>query len=653
MAMGSVCVPLVASLLLSTHLNFAHALASIPFLDSPSGQVVLGGSKSPESRPLTGKFLHITDIHPDPFYKVHSATDGGSACHRGTGDAGPLGAETTDCDSPHSLVNATFEWIATNLRDSVDFVVWTGDSARHDNDDHYRRTKKQVLGQNEDLVDRMLDVFGTGQDGLTIPIVPTIGNNDLVPHNIMKNGPNHWTKEYARMWRRFIPKKQQHQFKRGGWFYVEAIPNRLAVFSLNTMYFFERNTAVDGCASSKYSGYEQMEWLRVQLQHMRERGMKAIISGHVPPARTNDRTGWDETCWQKYALWMRQYRDVVVGSLYGHMNIDHFVLQDFQDIDHKVALGQEPARHKMQHSRQESAQGDIQAYAADDYLVSLRKQWSKLPNMAREIGDPKKCKEDKSYDSIGGKWVERFSVSMTSPSVVPNFLPTLRVFEYNITGLSHVSQTHETNAQLESNVEYRDSRKKGKQPNGEKPKFTVPDPPSKSAPPGPAYSPQTFSLLGYMQYFANLTAINNATPTIAYNKANHGPLSSDFEYEEEYDTRSKDDPFGLQHGLLVRNMVRLASNIGRSKAGKTDVVDSQASEPDDETGSDGSNQRPHSSEEVEMSMENTKGKKKHHKKKKKRRRIANKAWFAFVQRAYVGTMDEEDLHNTFGEETDD
>lgn len=85
-------------------------------------------------------------------------------------------------------------------------------------------------------------MFGKKDDrtntDFAIPIVPTFGNNDILPHNIFVKGPNRWTKTYSQVWRSFIPEEQRHQFDRGGWFYVEVIPNRLAVFSLNTMYGF-------------------------------------------------------------------------------------------------------------------------------------------------------------------------------------------------------------------------------------------------------------------------------------------------------------------------------------------------------------------------------------------------------------------------------
>ena len=56
--------------------------------------------------------------------------------------------------------------------------------------------------------------------------------------------------------------------------------------------------------------------------------------------------------------------------------------------------------------------------------------------------------------------------------------------------------------------EHDQMKKKPTKPKKPQFRFTPPLPPSKAAPPGPAYSPQTFTLLGYTQYFANLTTIN-------------------------------------------------------------------------------------------------------------------------------------------------
>ncbi|KAL5086932.1 Endopolyphosphatase, partial [Trichoderma cf. simile WF8] len=185
-------------------------------------------------RKLSGRFLHISDFHPDELYRVHTSTEEGIACHRGKGLAGSYGAEKTDCDTPFSLINATFTWIEENIKDDIDFVIWTGDSARHDSDEQNPRHEPEILRTNRVIADKFVETFSSPEHGLEIPIVPTFGNNDFLPHNIMLPGPNKWFATYSDIWRRFIPEEQRHSFAFGGWFYIEVIPNQLAVFSLNT-----------------------------------------------------------------------------------------------------------------------------------------------------------------------------------------------------------------------------------------------------------------------------------------------------------------------------------------------------------------------------------------------------------------------------------
>ena len=294
---------------------FAHVDESVPHtqiqLDSLSG--------SKQDRPLSGRFLHITDFHPDRYYKAGSSSspDDGT-CHHGKGDAGYYGQEGSDCDAPLVLIDETFRWIGENIKDDIDFVIWTGDSVRHDNDEAIPRDQNEIIELNRYMSQKWVDLFATRDHSAqsvahpSIPVIPTFGNNDILPHNIFRSGPNTWTKKFAEIWSPFIPEDQRHSFVEGGWLTSEVIPGKLAVISLNTMYFFDSNSAVDGCKDKSEPGYEHMEWLRVQLQILRDRGMKAILMGHVAPARSEEKTNWDETCWQKYTLWMDRYRDVVV-----------------------------------------------------------------------------------------------------------------------------------------------------------------------------------------------------------------------------------------------------------------------------------------------------------------------------------------------------
>ncbi|CAO2650578.1 Nn.00g018700.m01.CDS01 [Neocucurbitaria sp. VM-36] len=731
-------------------------------------------------RRLTGRFLHITDFHPDPFYKTYASTTSDAACHRDHGPAGIYGAETSGCDSPFSLINQTFKWINDNIKDDIDFVIWTGDSARHDNDEDIPRTQRQVIQQNEFMVSKFAEVFGQtdhhhgAPNDFAIPIVPTFGNNDIMPHNIFLDGPNRWTMKYLDIWRSFIPEAQRHQFQQGGWFSVEVIPGKLAVISLNTIYFFSSNSGVDGCANKHEPGYEHMEWLRIQLQILRERGMKAVLMGHVPPARVDSKESWDETCWQKYALWVERFRDVIVGSLYGHMNIDHFMLQDFADINKDTKKGRMAnSGRAVSDGRQSMAlleDGEVTVASASDYLLDLRQAWAQLPapppksnkvphsqswsekwgtlsmsdwvssktkNSAKD-GNAGRSEKKKYLDKIGGKYAEHFAVSLVAPSVVPNYFPTLRIIEYNITGLEHVlipstsanekmsspDRTPEQHPLIENefldDLDYlRDidtqvkRKQKVKKPKKgpRKYKFKVPKGPSKSAPPGPAYSPQVFTWTRYVQYFANLTNINNdfvdpqqglehptkprdqvhfdvtSTNNLSphtifglaisldgeienkkWKEGKHGkhqgkrprpePHPKDFVFELEYDTK-KDKGF---KDLTVKRWVEYARKIGRGSAkaaveeeyeGDEDIWDDEEYYEEDQAAhedveeDDDDDETP---EEDEYDAElRTEGKKKHKKHKKKKH--SSKEWFTFVKRAFVGTMDPHEIKELFGAKT--
>jgi endopolyphosphatase len=586
------------------------------------------------------------------------------------------------------------------VKDTIDFVVWTGDSARHDSDEKIPRTQSEVLKTNRRVADKFVEVFGNTDDprvGLAIPVVPTFGNNDILPHNILLSGPNKWLKTYTDVWGQFIPEEQRHGFEKGGWYYVEVIPKKLAVFSLNTLYFFDHNAAVDGCALRSEPGFDHFEWLRIQLQFMRERGMKAILTGHVPPARTDSKRLWDETCWQKYTLWLQQYRDVVIGGLYGHMNIDHFMLQDTKQIS---ILSENDDVSDSQLIRT-AMDDELTIQSANDYLEELRADWSNLPNpapaMKTSAKDPSggkkkgKSKKDKLLKKMGGPWGERFQLTLVSPSLVPNYFPTLRIVEYNITGLDLSATWASVQSQkiieqvdwLEDEAKFdienaneddgdasiaKKKKKNKKDKNKKRPKkpdFDVPLPPSKSTPPGPAYSPQSLTLLGYTQYFANLTHINNDNfnppeespdDELEANKWHEGkhkgkkpkdkkPHPKPFKFKVEYSTFN--DSIYKLPDLTVRSYINLAHRIGQYKPKKGDSIDQVF--PDDDV-TEYVNDVLHEDESDDLDMHedqhddyNAVENKKHRKKKHHKQKEKNRIWLRFVRRAFVGTLEEEEL----------
>jgi len=228
--------------------------------------------------------------------------------------------------------------------------------------------------------------------------------------------------------------------------------------------------------------------------------------------------------------------------------------------------------------------------------------------------------------------------------MVPNYFPTLRVFEYNITGLENTMtwaerrkndktamqtlmassadrrQHHHSQPQIEqfaADVSETDWQTRSRK--------EIPDPPSKSSPPGPGYSNQPLTLLRYTQYFANLTTLNrepHKSQAETLEVPNNNPKIP-FSFEVEYDTR--DDEVYHMNDLTVRSFFKLATRIAEKGSDKENVPLHQTSMKDESF---------YFSEKREQSTMKTN--------EKKTRR--NRIWYTFLSRAFVGSLDEDELN---------
>ncbi|KAF9357117.1 Endopolyphosphatase [Mortierella sp. AD094] len=547
---------------------------------------------------LVGRFLHITDIHPDEHY-LHGATVS-TSCHttlnstddvptgnlrKGRfsfplkqeqdksesidkaltvqdmsiirpglmdigidGDAvgGYYGSPNTICDSPLTLADATLSWIDKNLVGSIDFVVWTGDNARHDSDNTHPRTQEQINQMNDLMAKKFLQAFPPGPDGKRIPVIPCIGNNDIYPHNIMYPGPGPVLQHYSQIWSEFIPEDQIDIFRRGGYYSSEVVPGKLSVFGLNTLYFYIHNVAVDGCHDKDEPGTEQMDWLEDELKKLRKRKMVAYLTGHVPP----EKKSYTKSCHSRYTKIALEFQDVIVGHLYGHANIDHFffVSQNKKGKDQFLEEGEE--REEEEEEDQALSVMDEEDYdpfhllGLNSYLETLWKQYDAIP---------KKVK------------LSDYAVVQVSPSIVPAYHPTLRVFTYELANSTtssvdtedHVSEPQvvdyvEKFSEVEDMIEHEledffvtmlgdnaelISELQSKYKSGHKK--------PRAFPPAPV---STFGYpLGFTQYWTNLTL------------ANENLMAPQFEIE--YQTR---EDYGLQH-LGVSEYLALARRIAKDK----------------------------------------------------------------------------------------
>ncbi|KAF9570738.1 Endopolyphosphatase [Mortierella alpina] len=521
---------------------------------------------------LKGQFLHVTDIHYDNYY--HDGAAISTSCHRMQSETraawsarprrfmedeesavgGYYGAPHSICDSPYTLVNATFDWFGKNLVGSIDFVVWTGDNARHDSDNTRPRTQEQIYKMNKAITQKFLETFPTDYIGERLPIVPAIGNNDIYPHNIIQPGPNSILKHYAEIWSDFIPESELHTFRRGGYYASEVVPNKISVLSLNTLYFYIHNTAVDGCKKRDEAGTEHMEWLETELGSLRKRKMVAYLAGHVPP----DRKSYTPTCYARYTRLSLEFADVIVGHLYGHANIDHFFLLS----DRKVKPTSWAEEDEVQEEERDTALNIVDEEDYDRFhALGLTSYLEDLWNQYEDI--PKKLK------------LSSYAVVLVSASVVPTYQPTFRVFKYQLANPSAVDRASaaealvrptdllmeavdegedgETRQQeteeyfaalLNGDIEPEDPYESSRRHHG---KHEPRDRHRKLRPHPPAVPSGVFGFpLEYTQYWANLT------------RANMEPTRP-CEYEVEYRTR---EDYGLED-LGVASWLDLGKRIIR------------------------------------------------------------------------------------------
>jgi hypothetical protein len=115
--------------------------------------------------------IFFVDIHIDPNYVEGADTK--NYCHkskkRSSGTAGKYGALNTDCDTPAALVEATFNYLKNNVGD-IDFIIYTGDTVRHDRDDKMPRTSDEVIAGHKSV----LQYFQSAYDISSIPVVSYI-----------------------------------------------------------------------------------------------------------------------------------------------------------------------------------------------------------------------------------------------------------------------------------------------------------------------------------------------------------------------------------------------------------------------------------------------------------------------------------------------
>jgi hypothetical protein len=251
-------------------------------------------------------FLYVNDIHLDPLYRPLSRSADHSLCRTDTAvpsAAYPFGQY--GCDSPPRLFNSLLEFLPT-VAGSPDFVLFGGDATAH-------RT-----GVNRSEVQ---NVFRNVIEGLaavwpSVPVLVTIGNNDLVPNYGSFENDSLDFESMAAVMRAFLSEGQMGTFLKGGYYSQDFHARRLRLLLLNTCVY----STVRGY--STVDPYDQFQWIRDEAAEARLKGYGVGIAMHIPPGVSYiDLTqGWMEEYVRKFDEICKE--NDILFTLAGHTHYD-------------------------------------------------------------------------------------------------------------------------------------------------------------------------------------------------------------------------------------------------------------------------------------------------------------------------------------------
>ena len=211
----------------------------------------------------------------------------------------------------------------------------------------------------------------------------------------------------------------------------------------------------------------------VQLTEYRKRGVKAYLTGHVPAARKY----YYPSCFRRYTLWAHAFRDVIIGHLFGHNNLDHFFL-----LDAKQARQEEEEAQMLNHLLTENINPlDISSFSelelkilerlankdpavledtprlgilgAEEYLNDVKEGFQKIPDRPKK---PEKWSDGEEAELEKEKWKkeerkreENYQMAHVGPSIIPAYFSAIRVYEYNVSGLEQTTFKRSTQENVE------------------------------------------------------------------------------------------------------------------------------------------------------------------------------------------------------------
>ncbi len=305
----------------------------------------LPASVSAQTAP-SGQFLHLSDIHFDPFAdptlvdKLSAApVDQWEAILQGSAAQTP--ANMQGQDSNYALIRSALKAAGQPIAPgqpapNYDYIVYTGDYLSHGFmdvvGDHISdpAAQKAFAAQSAAFVNWMIAKHFPGK-----PIIATLGNNDsncgdykLTPGGDMMPGMESSLPAVAN------DPAALADFQKGG-YYRTPHPTVANVDFLVLSVFWSQNWK-NKCAMKRVDPRaDQMAWLGKKLADAQQNGRRAIILMHIPPgmdafssykAKGPGNTMWtlDGTMLGQFQSLATQYKAQLVDGFAGHTHMDEY-----------------------------------------------------------------------------------------------------------------------------------------------------------------------------------------------------------------------------------------------------------------------------------------------------------------------------------------
>lgn len=285
------------------------------------------------------KFIHLSDIHYDPFYNKMISSS--SYCRQQVSNStakyiaeyGRIG-----CDSPATLVENSLDAMKNvSQEEDIAFILMTGDFSAHGMWTSYAGPQR-VLDNIATVSKQMHSRFPK------IPIFPMIGNNDLPGHYVLPKAGDDWYQKVLSSWESLImcsecpssvkkPTTQailQESFLEGGYYNASIADGKVVLLVLNSLYW---SAAVNRSVETDQKASRQLVWLENQLKLVKSRGQKAMLASHIPAGidTFSSKPYWFNNYTAIYVrLVAKNYSDVVIGQFFAHSHKDDFRLQMFE-----------------------------------------------------------------------------------------------------------------------------------------------------------------------------------------------------------------------------------------------------------------------------------------------------------------------------------